>query len=288
VTGLTAPERIDTIVLPYDGSELSALAVPVARRLAQRLGAAIHLLSTVAKEEDKETREADLAGVELGDRPVRRTVVVDLDPAGEIHETVRRLPNAVVCMGTHGRGRSAALIGSVASDVLARGHDPVVLVGPFVGSDPRHAESDYRGVMCCVDETPASAALLPLGLGWADLLDEPFTVATVAEPVPPPVRSDAVEERRFGPDGDVKAFLAQLLAPLQDDGAEVEGVAIYDPISPADGVVTYMEDHPQYLLVVSSHAREGIARLVFGSTAAAIVHRSRAPVLVAPRPDARP
>jgi nucleotide-binding universal stress UspA family protein len=285
---LSPPERIDVVVLAYDGSETSAVAVPVAARLAHRLDARIHLVSTVAKEDDKADRGAQLAALDLGDRVVERTVSIDLDPAGEIHETARRLPNAVVCMGTHGRGRSAALVGSVASDVIARGHDPVVLVGPFVGDDPRHDERAYRGVMACVDETPPSAAIVPIAQRWADLLDEPFRVATVAEPVPPPVRVGAVEERRFGPDGDVAAFLQRLIEPVERAGHPAEAVAIYDPISAADGVAVYLDDHPQYLLAVSSHARAGISRLVFGSQAAAIVHRSRAPVLVVPRPDARP
>jgi nucleotide-binding universal stress UspA family protein len=289
---LTVPERVQTILVAYDGSEPSALAVPVAARLANRLGADIHLLSTVAKEEDEAGRAAELATLErdsaLAGRVVACTVAVDLDPAGEIHEALRRLPDAVVCMGTHGRGRSAALIGSVASDVIARGHDPVVLVGPFVGDDPRHQASDYRGMLACVDETPASAAILPIAARWSHLLDEPLKVATVAEPVPPSARADAVEHRRFGPDGDVTAFLARVVEPLEDAGEHVEAIAVFDPISPADGIVLYTEENPAWMLTVSSHARQGISRLVFGSVAAAIVHRSRAPVLVVPRPDARP
>lgn len=48
----------------------------------------------------------------------------------------------------------------------------------------------------------------------------------------------------------------------------------------------YLLDNPAFHLVVSSHARTGLSRIVFGSAAAAIVHHNTAPVLVVPRPDA--
>jgi nucleotide-binding universal stress UspA family protein len=138
-----------------------------------------------------------------------------------------------------------------------------------------------------VDDTPASAALLPIGLGWAELLEEPLTVTTVVEPVPPPVRPDHPARRRFGPDGDVEAFLDGLVAPARRQGHKVEALPLYDPISPASGLELYLRDNPATLVVVASHARTGPTRIVFGSEAAAIVRRSPSPVLVVPRPDAR-
>jgi hypothetical protein len=132
-------------------------------------------------------------------------------------------------MATHGRGRSVALVGSVANEVVARGHDPLILAGPLVGDRPLGAD-----VVTCVDETPASAALVPIGLAWARRLREPLTVLTVAEPVPPPL-DDRPERRRFGPDGDVEAFLEAMVAPVRSEADDVplRTVPVYDPISPA-------------------------------------------------------
>jgi nucleotide-binding universal stress UspA family protein len=59
--------------------------------------------------------------------------------------------------------------------------------------------------------------------------------------------------------------------------------AIYDPMSPADGVHTFLREHPAQLVVVASRATLGVKRAVFGSTAAGIVSRSPTPVLVVPR-----
>jgi hypothetical protein len=86
---------------------------------------------------------------------VDRLVVVDLDPAGAIHEALR-LHLAVACLASHGRGRSAAVIGSVATEVVARGHDPVVVVGPMV--EPHRGR---HGVVACLDASPASGTCSP-------------------------------------------------------------------------------------------------------------------------------
>ncbi|MCU1449749.1 MAG: hypothetical protein JWP02_1919, partial [Acidimicrobiales bacterium] len=176
------PERIDTVVVAVDGSEFSQRALPVAQRLARRLDATILLFSAVPTEDDVPTRRTELSAAAgtLEGVKVEEDVVVNVDPAGAIHETLKRIGNAVPCMTSHGRGRSAAVLGSVANEVLARGHDPLVLVGPM-GDE----ETDGTGVYAAVDEHPGSAEVVVAALRWADLLDEHLTVITVAEPVPP-------------------------------------------------------------------------------------------------------
>jgi nucleotide-binding universal stress UspA family protein len=233
----------------------------------------------VAKEDEVAERDAQLAAIDIP-APVFRSVLVDLDPAGAIHETLRRLGDAVAVMASHGRGRSAALVGSVATDVVARGHDPLVVVGPFI-EEPLLGS----GVVACIDYRPSSVALLPIALRWSQLLDEPLTVITVAEPIPPPVRPGPTR-RRFGPGDDVGAFLDWLVQPLRDQGNVVLTQAVWDPVSVADGVLSYLQEHPASLVLIGSRARSGLARIIFGSTAAAVVHGSTSPVLVVPRADA--
>jgi nucleotide-binding universal stress UspA family protein len=279
VNRFEALARVNNVVVPLDGSEYSGRALPVAVDLARRLHADLHLLSAVAKEDEVAERDAQLAAIDVPAPAVFRSVVVDLDPAGAIHETLRRVGDAVAVMASHGRGRSAALVGSVATDVVARGHDPLVVGGPFI-EEPLLGS----GVVACIDDSPSSVALLPVALRWAQLLNEPLTVITVAEPIPPPVRPGPTR-RRFGPGDDVGAFLEWLVRPLRDQGNEVATEAVWDPVSVADGVLSYLEEHPASLTVIGSHARSGLARIVFGSTAAAVVHGSTSPVLVVPRVD---
>lgn len=72
---------------------------------------------------------AELAASVQGSR-VSLAVVVGRDPAAVISPALRDLPRSTAVMTSRGRGRSAAVVGSVANNVLALVQDPVVVVGP--------------------------------------------------------------------------------------------------------------------------------------------------------------
>jgi nucleotide-binding universal stress UspA family protein len=265
------------IVVPLDGSEFSARAIPVGVRLATRLATELLLLSAIEQQDERNEREEWLAAVvPRGD--VLSRVVVDADPAAAIQQALDR-PGAIGCMASHGRGRSAALLGSVALDVIARGHDSLVLVGPQVD-----VETGGERVVACIDETPRSQSLLAKAAHIAGLLDEPLDVVTVAEPVPPPI-SGRQPQRRFGPDEDVDAYLETAVAPLREAGRPVATHAIYDPISPAAGIRDFVFARPAAVVAVSSHARTGAKRFLLGSVAADIVRSINSPALVVSGPD---
>jgi nucleotide-binding universal stress UspA family protein len=204
-----------------------------------------------------------------------------MDPAGAIHEALHRTAGAIACMASHGRNDSAALTGSITTDVIARGHDPLVVVGRSVALD-----IEGEGVVACIDETAASRASLPSAARMADLLAEPLTVITVAEPVTPPLRPGAAPRRRFGPDEDADRYLDAAAASWRSTGYAVETRAVYDPTGPAAGVLDFLQNSPAALVTVASRARTGTARLRFGSVAAEIVGSVTCPVLVVPRSDA--
>jgi nucleotide-binding universal stress UspA family protein len=275
----TVPDTVDALLVPLDGSDFSLVAVPIAACLASRLGSEIHLLSAVESFDEVDGRERELARVDIPGHVVSRSVVVDRDPAGAIHEALRKLENAVACMATHGRARSAALVGSVATDVVARGRDPLVLVCPYMEQPGRTA-----GVVACVDESPASAALVAIAIRWAELLGEACIVLTVAEDAPEPVSGGPIR-RRFGPDGDAEGFLAALVEPFRAAGHAVDALVRYDPVSVWGGLYRHLLDHPATLVVANTRSWTGLRRLVFGSVAATIVRHSPSPVLVVPRVD---
>ena len=189
-----ADSRIGAFVVPLDGTEFARLALVAAQELAERLGADVHLLSTVEREWDVAGRREELAAIGRSLSTASVSVVVDRDPAGVIHETVKRLGRAIACLANHGRGRSVTLRTSVASDVIARGGDPVMLAGPWVGrpkgvwwSDAPISLSQFRGggVVACLNGTATSGSLVAVALQWALALEEPMIALTVAEPIPP-------------------------------------------------------------------------------------------------------
>ena len=100
-----AASDIKAFVVPLDGTEFARLALVVAQELAERLGADVHLLSTVEREWDVAGRREKLAAIGRSLCTASVSVVVDRDPAGVIHETVRRLDHSIACLANHGRGR---------------------------------------------------------------------------------------------------------------------------------------------------------------------------------------
>jgi nucleotide-binding universal stress UspA family protein len=154
-----------------------------------------------------------------------------------------------------------------------------VLMCPLVDQRPRG-----RGVVACVDGDPASAQVVSAALTWADRLGQPPVVLTVAEDGPRPVDGEPVR-RRFGPDGDVDGALEELVAPFRSDGRDVATLALYDPLSPWDGLYRHLNAHPAQLVVAGSHVLTGMPRVVDGSVAASIVRHSPSPVLMTRRED---
>jgi nucleotide-binding universal stress UspA family protein len=271
-----APEAVETLVVPVDGSRLSRSAAAVAGPLACRLDAELHLLSAVPTADEADGRLSELATIDVPCGRVGRSVAVDPDPAGVIHEAVDRRPGAVACMATHGRGRSAALVGSVATRVVARSRHPVLLVCPLVDRRPAG-----DGVLACVDDGPDAALVVSWALTWAELLGEAVTVVTVAERAGGPIGATPTR-RRFGPEGDVDAFLHAVVQPARHEGHRLETLALYDPISPPCGLYGYLREHPATLVVAGARAPTGLAHLVFGSVAGSLVRHSPSPVLILP------
>jgi len=279
-----APDRIKTVVVPLDGSDFALRAVTAGERLARRLGAALLLFSAVSKEEEVDEREAELWALRPRGLTADVDVLIDPDPADAIDVVLRDLgPVGVACLASHGRGRSAAIVGSVTTEVLRRRREPVIVVGHGYDEERIDARTG-SGVVTCVGDMQSAVEVLPGALRWHRLLRERPIVMTVAEEVPPPLGAGPAR-RTFGPDGDVDEFLERIVAPYRASAPDLETRAVYDPISPVSGLHDYLLFHPAALVTVGSRGRTGLARAILGSVAADFVRESTAPVLVVPRTD---
>jgi nucleotide-binding universal stress UspA family protein len=141
------------------------------------------------------------------------------------------------------------------------------------------------GVVACIDGGERAASLLSTAVHWARLLHEPLIVITVAEQ-DTPLLGDVLMDRAFGPSGDVNAYLERVTAPMRGGDVAVTSLALFDPISPAEGIRSYLQKSPATLLVIGCQLRSGRLRAPGGRTAAAIVRRSPSPALVVPRSGA--
>ena len=104
---------------------------------------------------------------------------------------------------------------------------------------------------------------------------------TVAEDVPRAL--DGTRPNRFGP-ADPQRYVTEL-ADRWRQHVDAVGEVAFDPIGVATGVAAHLAARPTALLALTTHARSGLERIRLGATAADIVHKSTAPVLVVPLPE---
>jgi len=237
VTRTVDPLEVDvgTVAVALDGSTFAERALPPAARLAAATGAPVHLLQVVDPADDAHAAAQYLAAVAAAAAATRPAwSVVRAEDAGDGLAAAIGFGDRVLgCLATHGRDRSAALLGSVATAVLEQVHEPLVLVGP--AADP--AAPGAGPVVAAVPTTdaPDDDDVVRAALGWAGTLGRPLEVVTVG---------GGVALRRALP-------------------------RAVDGLDPA-------------LVVIGSHRRHGLRRLVTGDHSAELVHHVPAPTLVVP------
>lgn len=109
----------------------------------------------------------------------------------------------------------------------------------------------------------------------SDIVGHPMDAA-VAIPVSGEVMSEAEKSLLRFPEGD-----------LDFDNPENSGLKVVRMVqqgSPEIQIVDYAKEHQIDLIVLATHARSGIERLVMGSTAEAILRHSPCPLLIVPPP----
>lgn len=263
---------IQHLIVPVDGSPDSWRAFDVALLLARRIDCDVRLVEVACDPVDRRTT-LDRLDEELqrrGPFDVEVAVDVRMTPEGvaaELAACVALHPGAVVVMSSHGKGRSAAIVGSVTEDLLRRSFGPIILVGPNV--EP----ADFDGpIVVTVDGSTESESALPLAAAWAsELGTTPWIVhvADRANDVPPP-HADVFDS----------AYAARLAKDLTaTSGQPIEFDELHGR-RPDRAVTEYAQRHRASLIIASSHGRSGLSRMAFGSIAAGFVRNASCPVVV--------
>jgi nucleotide-binding universal stress UspA family protein len=254
------------VVVPLDGTEFSARALPFARSLAESGDATIHVIGIPRSDAELPlTYDHVHAFVheELQGEPpeVKVDVVVDPDPV-EILLRLAANEENVLCLASHDwpPPPAPALMHSVGSGVIERASRPLVVVGPRasapgIGTDVVVALDPHR------DPEPS----LVTAAAWALQLHAPLRIVTVFEPVPSDLDQPEHFTRRHGPSGDPDAYVASMAQRLGDIGlTAIEAIAIPDPVSAASGLLDHLCDHPARLIVMGTVALDanGTRRLL--------------------------
>jgi nucleotide-binding universal stress UspA family protein len=288
------------IVIPLDGSELAACAVPAAATLAKRTDAAIALVRVVdppdgiremvstADRERREHARADLVAVaaRLRDDQIPTTIAIRQgNPVDNIVTLAGDVEGDLICMATHGRsGLRRVIVGSVAERVLHDALVPVMLIPPGVTlrsgmvdaviTVPLDgSERAEMAIPCAVSVARIFGARLELVRVW-NVSTPAFAVALYAAD-----ENHALFDAMLDvTEASVTSYLESVRARLRPDGIAVRVTALRG--DPAEQLCTYVSMTRPVMVVMGTHGRSGVARWVLGSVAAAIVRNGIAPVLL--------
>ena len=271
---------VQRLIVPVDGSETSWRGVDVALSLARRIDASVRVVEVVFSPADTPHAQRRLdEGVGLVDATGldvdSEVLVSDESVASALDVAVTDTTGSTLVMSSHGRGRSAALVGSVAEDIVQRTFGPIVLVGPHV------EVGDFSGpIVVTVDGSDESEVALPLAAAWGiELGVEPWVVHVTGENVATTMGTDIVDTM----------YTSRLAHDLErQSGHRVEFEELHDK-HPAAAVPEFAERMGASLIVASSHGRSGLSRLTVGSVTSGFVRHATCPVMVVrlPHPTKR-
>jgi nucleotide-binding universal stress UspA family protein len=297
---------IKTILVPLDGSPLAEQGLETGCRVARDSGAALVLVRAILyyglmRENEKAERRtlAEARGymAEQEERLRRdgftvRVVVLPSDPVQAILFAADMYDADLIAMSTHGAtGLRHALLGSVAEAVLRRSRHPVLLV--HAGGDRTPAPLEpFQHILLPLDGTAfAETALTYLAeaqIGRTARITLHRSVAPTTVNPSTMLAGDA---------------LAQLFtqAELETDHHRIEaeeylaatGLAHLRDYSwrprvtvgsPAEDIAMVADDEHTDLIVMATHGRHGVDRLLHGSVGRALIHDVRLPLLLLPAP----
>ncbi|NNE72772.1 MAG: universal stress protein [Acidimicrobiales bacterium] len=249
------------VIVPLDGSDESVRALGPASAIARCLNVTLHIASYHQPASDGlELRQwvdqqvEPFAGVER-----QCTIEPASEPVSEmLLDLLAAKPASLVVMSTHGRGRSAALLGSVATELLHDGRAPVLLFGPNVEAGRFRL---HGPMVVAVSAEESSEAIVPIVEAFTANFDLIPEVVTVAD----------------GFDG--AAAAEQAAREIGEATGKTIAHQVLAAEDPAKALVAHADETGAVLLALATRAETGASRMLHGSVTANTVAHASCPVL---------
>ena len=311
-----AKDMYSKVIVPLDGSDLAEQALPYAELVAESLSVPVELvqaydilpvnvLSTRRAEVVAQLQtgaqvraENSVAPVQqrLSSAGVESSLAINRGPAADVIVAQAGTdPGALVVMCTHGRGGvSRWVMGSVTDKVLHTIPNPMLIVRATV-TGPASPGTSLRSVIVPLDGSALSELAIPHALSVATALSARVTILQIT-PTGDYYRQQltaVTPELGAMPDFDpgspedltaedaenANAYLADVTNRMTIDHAHgvVGEHVVADNI--AQSIIERATSEPS-LVVMTTHGRSGVGRMVLGSVTDRVIRHSNVPVLV--------
>lgn len=202
--------------------------------------------------------------------------------ATEIAEHANRHKADLIVVGTHGRGVVGRfLLGSVADRVLHEAKVPVLITKAPAGKikHPKKKTKPFRKVLFPTDFSDTANKALKRAIAITEDMDAELYVLHIVDDtlisthVPEERKMILTELRRHALDQMRATLPSELMANFETIGAVRRG-------EPGKQISAYAESMGCDLIVMGSHGRTGVERVLLGSIADKVVRRAKCAVLI--------
>jgi nucleotide-binding universal stress UspA family protein len=284
----------ERLLLATDSSEFSEGAIREAIRMAKRCGSKLTAISVIETNPEFESTapqvlekmEKEVRGHlnSVQSRAKQEGVACEIavhegeDSYKYIVDEAVSQKSTMIVMGRRGKkGFRRLVMGSTTSWTI--GHSPCsVLVVP------RNAQVEFKSIVVATDGSPHSATAASEAIGIAKLNSARLTVIAVVPAdiaMPTDIDFAAIQREKLA---DQEMQVAEKNARTVKEAAQKAGVdaqAFVMSGKPADAIMEIAKDKAADLVVVGSHGRTGLDRLLMGSVAERVIVLSSCAVLVA-------
>ncbi len=290
---------IHRVLFPTDFSEGAKRAFPQAASFADQHDAGLHILNVKGRHQrNGETanpqfpipldtltewlRRSASSGSgsnvpDLEALSITQEQVESTDPGEQIPAYIENEEIDLTVMGTHGRrGVDRIISGSVTEEVVRKAPSPVLTVQADADVAPNQA---VRRILAPVDFSDASDVAVQhakeIALTYGAEID---LLHVVEAPFYPPAYG--LEPTNF-PTEEVIENVEQRLGDMAREDIGYEHVMIETKTgNPAVEILDYVENNEVDLVVIATHGRTGLKRMLIGSVAELVLRRCPTPVFV--------
>ena len=268
----------EEVIVCLDGSLFAEKILPYARAVAGPIGAKLTFLRVVENEAEFPTAEDYLWDCARRWGAEASVKITQIDAASSILEELKRKPEAIPAITTHGRGGLLeALTGSVALSVIRGAGRPVLLYRPSVtvGTKERDKELKITSVVVALDGSEFSQSILPFAAEMARSLKTKLELAQVLPAqgskarIPTELKRDVLESSYLHR----QAELTRRKYDLEVDWDVLHG-------NPGDAICSHVQGRDDVMLAMTSRARAGLEETIFGSVTSECVRRAGVLMLV--------
>jgi nucleotide-binding universal stress UspA family protein len=297
-----------SILVPLDGSAFGEHALPIARSIASRSGAAFQLVRVhepvvvdyangvevfddklEARNREQEKAYLDEIVERLALSPNVSVTTKILDKLGAIAETllsqIKDTNVDLVVMATHGHGALARFwLGSVADKLVRQAETPILLVRPQEGTPDLIQEKAFKHILIPLDGSDLAEQVLEYAIALGKMTQADYTLLRIVELMLPvnytPDYATVVDQQLLDIlQVDAQTYLDKMADRLRAQSLQVQTRIVFNH-QPAIAVLEEASKHGTDLITMATHGQGGLTRLLVGSTADKVIRGATIPVLV--------